>query len=113
MGARVIGKLSTVRVRQAERRGLYGDGGGLFLQVRKSGARSWVSRFREAGRRRRPGPGPDRADFGLGRNARIPERRESRAVAWPSRKPAAEEIEGPPDRAPCGSILCRNRRIPC
>jgi integrase len=58
MGARVIGKLSTVRVREATKRGLHGDGGGLFLQISKSGARSWVFRFKETGRLRVMGLGP-------------------------------------------------------
>ena len=58
MGARVIGKLSTLRVREATKRGLHGDGGGLFLQISKSGARSWVFRFKETGRLRVMGLGP-------------------------------------------------------
>ena len=57
-GARVINKLTTVQVRQARRRGLYGDGGGLFLQVGAGGAKSWVFRFKQAGRLRVMGLGP-------------------------------------------------------
>ena len=56
--ARLIGKLTTVSVRQAKRRGLYGDGGGLFLQVSDNGAKSWVFRFKEHGRLRVMGLGP-------------------------------------------------------
>jgi integrase len=56
--ARVIGKLTTIRVQQAKRRGLYGDGGGLFLQVSQGGAKSWVFRFKEAGKLRVMGLGP-------------------------------------------------------
>src|SRR5919199_652885 len=56
--ARQIGKLTTVQVRQAKQRGLYGDGGGLFLQISASGAKSWVFRFKEAGRLRVMGLGP-------------------------------------------------------
>ena len=56
--ARVIGKLTTVQVRQAKRRGLYGDGGGLFLQVSLNGTKSWVFRFKENGRLRVMGLGP-------------------------------------------------------
>jgi hypothetical protein len=56
--ARVIGKLTTIRVQQAKRRGLYGDGGGLFLQVSQGGAKSWVFRFKEVGRLRVMGLGP-------------------------------------------------------
>src|SRR4051812_834850 len=54
---RVIGKLTTVHVRQSTRRGLYGDGGGLWLQVSAGGARSWVFRFKEDGRLRVMGLG--------------------------------------------------------
>ncbi|HJZ15646.1 MAG TPA: Arm DNA-binding domain-containing protein, partial [Stellaceae bacterium] len=56
--ARLIGKLTTVSVRQARRRGLYGDGGGLFLQVSPNGAKSWVFRFKKDGRLRVMGLGP-------------------------------------------------------
>lgn len=50
--ARVVGKLSALKVRQAQPAGrpnynkLYGDGGGLFLQVSPNGAKSWVFRFK-------------------------------------------------------------------
>src|SRR5947208_13666011 len=56
--ARVIGKLTTIQVRNAKRRGLYGDGGGLFLQVSQGGTKSWVFRFKQAGRLRVMGLGP-------------------------------------------------------
>src|SRR5437868_282696 len=56
--ARVINKLTTVRVQQAKRRGLYGDGGGLFLQVSSRGTKSWVFRFKEGGKLRVMGLGP-------------------------------------------------------
>ena len=56
--ARLIGKLTTLSVRQARHRGLYGDGGGLFLQVSKRGTQSWVFRFKKDGRLRVMGLGP-------------------------------------------------------
>ena len=56
--ARVIGKLTSIRVQQAKWRGLYGDGGGLFLQVSPSGTKSWVFRYKEAGKLRVMGLGP-------------------------------------------------------
>jgi integrase len=62
--ARVIGKLTTIRVQQAKPAShpkhtkLYGDGGGLFLQVSPNGAKSWIFRFKEAGRLRVMGLGP-------------------------------------------------------
>jgi integrase len=56
--ARTIGKLTALAVNQAKRRGYYGDGGGLFLQVSATGAKSWVFRFKETGRLREMGLGP-------------------------------------------------------
>jgi integrase len=56
--ARLIGKLTTLSVRQARHRGLYGDGGGLFLQVSERGTKSWVFRFKKDGRLRVMGLGP-------------------------------------------------------
>src|SRR4051794_38972912 len=55
---RVIGKLSVLKVRQAKKPGLYGDGGGLFLQVTPSGTRSWVFRYKVGGKHRVMGLGP-------------------------------------------------------
>ena len=56
--ARTIGKLTALAVDRAKRRGYYGDGGGLFLQVSASGAKSWVFRFKKFGRLREMGLGP-------------------------------------------------------
>src|SRR5580704_36571 len=56
--ARTIGKLSTLALNRAKRRGYYGDGGGLYLRVGPTGAKSWVYRFKEAGRLREMGLGP-------------------------------------------------------
>jgi integrase len=56
--ARRTGKLSAVAVTQTKKRGYYSDGGGLFLQVGPTGAKSWVFRFRQAGRLREMGLGP-------------------------------------------------------
>jgi hypothetical protein len=57
--AREIGKLSAVAVRGQSKPGLYGDGGGLYLQVTEAGAKTWVYRFMLAGKRR---------DMGFGRH---------------------------------------------
>jgi integrase len=54
---RTIGKLTALAVDKAKRRGYYGDGGGLFLQVSTSGSKSWVFRFKDAGRLREMGLG--------------------------------------------------------
>src|SRR6478736_3877800 len=56
--ARQLNKLTSLSVRNATRRGLYGDGGGLFLQVGASGSKSWVFRWKRAGRFRVMGLGP-------------------------------------------------------
>src|SRR5213082_1585520 len=55
--ARVVGKLTTIAVQRAKRRGLYGDGGGLFLQVSPAGTKSWIFRYKEAGKLRVMGLG--------------------------------------------------------
>ena len=55
--ARTIGKLTALAITQAKRRGYYGGGGGLFLQMSASGAKSWVFRFKKGGRLREMGLG--------------------------------------------------------
>jgi hypothetical protein len=40
-----IGKLKALNVAREKRPGLYGDGGGLYLQVTSAGARSWIFRY--------------------------------------------------------------------
>jgi hypothetical protein len=54
--AREIGKLATVQLSRLPT-GWHGDGGGLYLQVTKGGARTWVFRFMRAGRARWMGLG--------------------------------------------------------
>src|SRR5215471_11021758 len=56
--ARKIGKLTSLTVSRTKKRGYLSDGGGLYLQVSPSGAKSWVFRFRDAGRLREMGLGP-------------------------------------------------------
>ena len=53
--ARTIAKLSPLALIGAKTRGYYGDGGGLYLRVGPTGAKSWVYRFKEAGRVREMG----------------------------------------------------------
>jgi len=45
-------------VRQLRGAGRYPDGGGLYLQIMPSGAKSWIFRYRVAGRERQMGLGP-------------------------------------------------------
>jgi integrase len=56
--AQQINKLSALRVQKIKKPGYVGDGGGLFLQVSQSGAKSWIFAFSLRGRRREAGLGP-------------------------------------------------------
>jgi integrase len=55
--ARALHKLSDRRVKTAPT-GMHSDGGGLWLQVGKTGARSWIFRYAIDGRARAMGLGP-------------------------------------------------------
>ena len=55
---RVIGKLTQAMVKNAARRGYYSDGGGLYLQVSASGAKSWVFRYKVGSKLYEMGLGP-------------------------------------------------------
>jgi integrase len=52
------GKLSAVEVSKARGPGVLHDGGGLYLRVSATGAKSWVFRFQLDGKRRDMGLGP-------------------------------------------------------
>jgi hypothetical protein len=43
-------KLSDRAVKTKTKRGRYGDGGGLFLQVSKWGTKAWIFRYERDGR---------------------------------------------------------------
>jgi integrase len=51
------GKLSALAVKHAALRGIYSDGDGLCLQIARGGSKSWILRYRSAGRRRHLGLG--------------------------------------------------------
>lgn len=51
------GKLSAVRVKAAKEPGRYGDGGRLYLQIGPTGGKSWLYRFKSAGKSREMGLG--------------------------------------------------------
>jgi hypothetical protein len=51
-------KLTARGIASATKRGRYGDGGGLFLQVSKWETKSWLFRYERAGRERQMGLGP-------------------------------------------------------
>src|SRR5262249_36405872 len=57
-GPHTLGKLTATAVAKAKKPGHFSDGGGLYLQVTASGAKSWVFRYRIDGRLREMGLGP-------------------------------------------------------
>ncbi len=56
--ARVVNKLSPLKVAKLTAPGLHGDGNNLYLQIAPSGAKSWSFRFMIRGRAREMGLGP-------------------------------------------------------
>ncbi len=59
--ARGIHRLSAAAIAKAKRRGLYSDGGGLYLQIAANGSRSWLFRYSRHDRTRHIGLGPTHA----------------------------------------------------
>src|SRR5215469_13401348 len=57
MGSR-LNRLSAVEVKAFDQKGMYHDGGGLYLQVSAGGAKSWIYRFMLDGRPHEMGLGP-------------------------------------------------------
>jgi hypothetical protein len=55
--AKTSGRLTTLQVQHTKKPGLLADGDGLYLQVKGTGARSWVFRFTLDGRTREMGLG--------------------------------------------------------
>jgi integrase len=55
---RTVEKLTALAVNRAKEPGYYGDGGGLYLQVSKTGTKSWIFRYVRAGKERQMGLGP-------------------------------------------------------
>ena len=53
-----MSKLSARRVETLKEPGFYGDGDGLYLSVKPSGAKSWILRTVVHGKRRDLGVGP-------------------------------------------------------
>ncbi|WP_069352829.1 tyrosine-type recombinase/integrase [Burkholderia cenocepacia] len=58
MAGRQLHRLSALRVAKEVTPGHYSDGGGLYMQIADSGARSWVFRFKLNGHVREMGLGP-------------------------------------------------------
>ncbi len=57
LATRVLNKLTTLKIAKIRDRGMYADGGGLYLQVAANGSRSWIFRYRSADRERYMGLG--------------------------------------------------------
>jgi integrase len=55
--AKTVSKLTDLQVRKATTPGLYPDGAGLYLQVSRSSAKSWIFRFTLGGKSREMGLG--------------------------------------------------------
>lgn len=55
---RAINRLSPMKVSKTTAPGLYGDGGGLYLQITKAGVKSWLFRYMLDGKARGMGLGP-------------------------------------------------------
>jgi len=55
--ARQVGKLSAVTVNKTKAKGLYADGGNLYLQITESGSKSWLFRYMVDGKTRYMGLG--------------------------------------------------------
>ncbi len=90
--AKEVGKLSALAVAKVVEPGYYGDGGGLLLQVTKSGAKTWVFRFKSpvTGKAREMGLGA-LSTYSLA-EARI-RARDARQVVDAGRDPIAEREE--------------------
>lgn len=56
--ARQMGRLTALAVSKSSHKGMYADGGGLYLQVTESAAKSWIYRYKLQGRSREMGLGP-------------------------------------------------------
>ena len=48
--ARKIARLTALDVKRAKRRGMYHDGGGLYLSIAANGSKSWTFRYGAQGR---------------------------------------------------------------
>jgi integrase len=56
--ARAYGKLSALQIKRLSKRGMYNDGGGLYLQIAQGGSKSWLYRYKVGSKDRWHGLGP-------------------------------------------------------
>jgi integrase len=84
---RTLHRLTALSIARAKEAGYLADGGGLYLQVTATGARSWIFRFQLDGRRREMGLGPfPEISLAEARNLAA----EKRTLAKAGRDPIAE-----------------------
>ncbi|MFN3669561.1 MAG: tyrosine-type recombinase/integrase [Brevundimonas sp.] len=96
---RALHRLSALRVRQIDAPGRYPDGGGLYLQIGKGGARSWIFRYSFNGRER---------DMGLG-SAALVTLAEAREAAFELRRQRQKGID-PLEARKAAEVEARRRR---
>jgi integrase len=58
MAPRTTSRLTSLKVERARERGMYADGGGLYLRVTEDGTKNWIYRYMLDGRPRWMGLGP-------------------------------------------------------
>jgi integrase len=56
---RQLNRLTAIQIKNAKQKGLYHDGGGLYLRVKESGTKSWLFCYRVGGRDREMGLGSE------------------------------------------------------
>ena len=92
--ARPINRLSARAVQTLKEPGYHADGGGLYLLVGPTGAKSWVLRYQIRGRRR---------EMGLG-SAALVSLQEARASAMAQRKLLAHGLDPLEERASAAAV---------
>jgi len=95
-------KLSETEVKRLEKPGIYSDGDGLFLRVRKGGSRQWLFIFKRAGKRTEIGLG------GYGRGTAPVSLALAREKADEIRDKLARGIDPKADRKPARVITFRD-----
>ena len=99
---RIHGRLTALAVKNTTKRGIYADGGGLYLQVARNGSRSWILRYRLGGRRRY---------CGLGSTLRVTLAEAQKAPPRPVRYSWRAMIRSPSSRASARQHISM-RRVP-
>jgi Arm DNA-binding domain len=56
---RTLNRLSPLAVRKLKDKGMYADGGGLYLRISDSGTKGWIFRYTDDGKLHDMGLGPE------------------------------------------------------